>query len=95
VRENLELRQQFAHGDANSERPQLRSRTDCSGSSRRESQKNDLLDAEAIGEAANGRHAVRAAQAMAQLDLQAIHRLRTRLVAYINGGDLIESRHIF
>ena len=46
------------------------------------SHKNDLLDAEAIGEAVQ-RPTMRFVplKTMAQLDLQAIHRLRTRLVA--------------
>jgi hypothetical protein len=46
------------------------------------SQKNDLLDAEAIGEAVQ-RPTMRFVplKTMEQLDLQAIHRLRTRLVA--------------
>ena len=46
------------------------------------SHKNDLLDAEAIGEAVQ-RPTMRfmPLKTMEQLDLQAIHRLRTRLVA--------------
>jgi transposase len=46
------------------------------------SQKNDILDAEAIGEAVQ-RPTMRFVplKTMEQLDLQAIHRLRTRLVA--------------
>src|SRR5207244_7295819 len=49
---------------------------------RRSSDLNDLLDAEAIGEAVQ-RPTMRFVplKTMAQLDLQAIHRLRTRLVA--------------
>jgi transposase len=45
------------------------------------SQKNDLLDAEAIGEAVQ-RPTMRFVplKTMEQLDLQAIHRLRTRVV---------------